>query len=34
MIIIQQTANLLPEEGIIGVDFSPMYFLKVPINVA
>jgi hypothetical protein len=34
VVIIQKTANLLPEEGIIGIDLAPMYFLQVPVHVS
>jgi hypothetical protein len=34
MVVVKQASDFLPEEGIISVDFSPVYFLKVPVNVA
>jgi hypothetical protein len=34
MKIIQQTADLLPKESIVSVDFSPIYLLQVPVDIS
>jgi hypothetical protein len=33
MEIVQQTADLLPEEGIVSIDFSPVHLLQVPVDI-
>jgi hypothetical protein len=30
---IQQTADFLPKEGVVSVDFSPVYLFQVPVNI-
>jgi hypothetical protein len=33
MKIIHQTADPLPEEGIVSIDFSPVHLLQVPVDI-